>query len=239
MLHYLVWCSRILTVNGLLFFLTSDQKERESLFEFLKEFVATEPGCGHPASDRYATALVWPTLALIASKDPLAAIDLVRRAVIWLGDRMEQGFGLAAYDATEYEETAVLVGYPFAAVSAQKSNGSFLATVLADLAAFTGDTEFYAAVVNDFAACEIAYEYWQAPDTKAVCTIFSEESRTYPNSVHQATLTSFDDFKYAEHIAEEPENYTTVDKVGLGSLILLSILLRDRYFPKMWRRLVG
>jgi hypothetical protein len=233
MLHYLVWCSRILTVSSLLFFLTSDQKEKETTSAFIKDFTREE-GCGHPPSDRYAAALVWPILALIKSGDKSAAVNLIKRAVVWLCDRMEHGFGLASYDAKEYEETAVLVGFPFSAVTVHKNNGSFLATVLADLAAFTNDGELYEAVVNDFAACEIAYEYWQLPDTKAVCTIFSEESRNYPNSVHDLNLTKLDDYNYAEHIREEPSHFKIIDKLGFGSLILLSVLLRDRYFPKVW-----
>jgi hypothetical protein len=238
MLHYLVWCSRILAITSLHFFISSDREEQDSLVAFMKDLIEAEPGCGHPPSDRYATALVWTTLALIKANDLPAAIELVKRATVWLCDRTEQGVGLASYDATEYEETAMLVGYAYSSVKVQKNVSSFLATVLADLAAFTDDKDLYSVVVNDVAACEIVYEYWQFPDTKAIFTILSEDSRTYPNTVHEPTLTAFEDYRYAQHIGEEPSTFRITERVGLAGLILLSVLLRDRYFPKVWRQLV-
>jgi hypothetical protein len=202
-----VWCSRILAVTSLHVLLSSDAEEQEALVAFIKEFIETEIGCGHPPSDRYATALVWTTLCLIKSNNSATARELIKSAVIWLCDRTEQGFGQATYDADEYEETATLVGYAFNSIKVQKNIGSFLATVLADLAAFTEDRDLYALVVNDVAACEIAYEYWQFPDTKAIFTILSVDSRTYPNTLHQPTLTAFKDYEYAQHIAEEPSTF--------------------------------
>lgn len=239
MLQYLVWCSRILAISSLHFFLTSDRDQQDSLVAFMKDLIEREPGCGHPASDRFATALVWPTLALIKANDLPTAVELIKRGTIWLCDRTEQGFGLADYDATEYEETAMLVGYPYNSIKVQKNVSSFLATVLADLAAFTDDKELYSVVVNDIAACEIVYEYWQFPDTKAIFTILSEDSRTYPNTVHEPTLTAFEDLCYAQHIGEEPSTFRITEKAGLTGLILLSVLLRDRYFPKVWKQLVA
>jgi hypothetical protein len=238
MLHYLVWCSRILSISSLNFFLTTDHEEQDSLISFIRELIEVEPGCAHPASDRYATPIVWTALALIKANDTSAAIELIKRVVIWLCDRTEQGVGLASYDADEYEETAMLVGFAYASIKAKKNISSFLATVLADLAAFTNDKDLYAVVVNDLAACEIVYEYWQFPDTRAIFKVLSNESRTYPNTMHEPTLTSFENYSYADHIAEEPSSFSITERVGLNGLILLSALLKDRYFPKMWKHLL-
>jgi hypothetical protein len=110
--------------------------------------------------------------------------------------------------------------------------------VLADLAAFTNDQEFYSLVVNDFAAVELAYEYWQFPDTSALFAILSDESRTYPNTVHEPTLSTFEDYQYAQHILEEPSKFRITDKIGFSALLLLSVLLKDRYFPKVWKEIL-
>ena len=238
MVHYLVWCSRILEINSLLLFLSSEHEERERIAAFMKDFVVAEPGCGHPPSDRYATPVVWTTLALIRSEMLTEAIDFIKKATIWICDRMEKGFGLADYDAHEYDETAVLIGYAFSSIRVEKNRSSFLATALADLAAFTDDKELYSIIVNDFAACEIAYEYWQVPDTQGVFTIYSSDSRTYPNSLHEPNLT-FDEYKYAQHIAEEPATFKIAESVGPTSLILLSVLLKDRYFPRQWTQITA
>lgn len=64
------------------------------------------------------------------------ARDLVQKALVWLCDRVEKGFGLARYEADEFEETKVLVGSPFEFIEVAKNRSSYLATVIADLAAF-------------------------------------------------------------------------------------------------------
>jgi hypothetical protein len=238
MLHYLVWCARVLETVSLYFFLTKDQNERGEAISFLTEFIEKEEGCGHIPGDRYAVSLVWATLALTKFGRKDKAVDLVKRSVIWLCDRVEKGFGLARYEADEYEETAILLGYPFDFIRVEKNRSSYLATISSDLAAFLGNRDFYADVINDLEACEIVYSYWQFPDTKAIFTIDTEECRTYPNIPHQYSITDFEEFNYAEHIKEEPSSFQIIQTAGLNSLALLSILLKDRYFPKMWRQFI-
>jgi hypothetical protein len=239
MLHYIVWCARILEINSLYFFLTDDEKEREDVSRFMLEFIEKEPGCGHVPSERYTVAIVWTVLALLASQERTEAVEFIKRNLIWICDRMEQGFGIPQYDADEYEETATLLGYAFSFIKVQRDHSSFVATALCDLAAFMEDKELYATVVNDVEACEMAYTFWQFPDTKAMFTIYSKESRTYPNIPHKPTLTDWKDFDYAEHIKHEPDTFRITEKTGLTGLIALSVLLKDRYFPKMWGQFVA
>lgn len=65
--------------------------------------------------------------------------------------------------------------------------------------------------------------------------INSAEVISYPNVPHQFSL---DGDVYAEHMKHEPQSFKIADSSSLGSLIILSILMRDRYFPKTWPRLV-
>jgi hypothetical protein len=239
MLHYLVWCARVLETASLYLFLTREEVERDEIVSFLVDFIEAEEGCGHIPADRYAISLVWASLALIQAGKTDKAKWLVKRSVIWLCDRVEKGLGLARYDADEKEETYTLLGYAFDFIKVEKNRSSYLATIASDLAAFMGDKELYADVVNDLEACEIVYSYWQFPDTKAILTIDTEECRTYPNIPHQFSITEFEDFSYAEHIKHEPSSFQITEKVGLRSLILLSVLLKDRYFPKLWNRIIS
>lgn len=238
MVHYLVWCARISEIAALYFFLTKDRSERDEVISFLIEFFGKEEGCGHIPGDRYAVSMVWVTLALIQAGRNDQAAALIKKSVVWLCDRVEKGYGIARYDADENEETYTLLGYPFDFIKVERNRSSFLATVLSDLAAFMGDKGFYADIVNDFEACEIVYNYWQVPDTKAIFTIDTEECLAYPNIPHQYSMTDFEDFNYAEHIRHEPSSFQITERAGLSSLVLLSVLLKDRYFPKMWKQVI-
>lgn len=239
LLHYLVWCARVLEIASLYSFLTQDESERREVVTFLTALIEKEEGCGHIPSDRYATSLVWTALVLIQAGRTDKATALIKRSVVWLCDRVEKGFGIARYDADEKEETNTLLGYAFDFIKVEKNRSSYLATIASDLAAFMGDKQFYADVVNDFDACEIAYSYWQFPDTEAILTIDTEDCRTYPNIPHQFSISNFEDFAYAEHIKHEPSAFQIAAKTGLSSLILLSVLLKDRYFPKMWQQIIS
>ena len=58
MLHYLVWCARVLETTSLYYFLTKDKAERDELSALLVEFIAKENGCRHIPGDRYAISVV-------------------------------------------------------------------------------------------------------------------------------------------------------------------------------------
>lgn len=239
MLHYIVWCARILELTSLYWFLTKEAQKRVELIEFLTDFVQIERGCGHLPSDRYTSSVVWSTLALLGGGKADTALDLVKRSTVWLCDRVQDGFGIARYEANEYEETVTILGYPFDFIKVEKNRSSFFANALADLAAFIGDRQFYEDLVNDFEACEITYAYWQFPDTAAVFTIETHECLAYANVPHDETVGNFEDFNYAAHIRDEPRSFQVVEKCGKESVVLLSILLKDRYFPTIWTRLVA
>lgn len=239
MLQYLVWCARVTEIGGLYFFLTPHEPEKEKTITFLLDFIQREKGTAHIPGDRYAVSIVWPTLALLEAGKVDEARDFVKKGLIWLCDRLEQGWGLAGYDADEKEETKILLGVPFDFIKGQRQKGSYFATVLADLAAFMDVPGFYGDVFNDIEACEIAYSYWQFPDTKAIFTIETEEVVIYPNITHQEALTKFEDYEYSEHMKHEPDAFQITTKAGVHSLILLSVFLKDRYFPKMWRAILS
>lgn len=239
MLNYIVWCARISEISSLYFFLTPDESEKNEVIDFLNNFIEKEEGFGHIPSDRYATSLVWITLALLQSGNREKAVELIKESAIWLFDRVQNGFGLARYEADEQTETNTLLGFPFDFIDVERNKSSFLATIVADLAAFIEDKQLYSDIVNDAEACGIAYNYWQFPDTMAIFTILTEECRNYPNISHQDFINNFDDFDYASHLKDEPKSFQIINKVGKEGLILLSVLLKDRYFPTAWKQIIS
>jgi hypothetical protein len=48
---------------------------------------------------------------------------------------------------------------------------------------------------------------------------------------------AFEGYVVADHIAHEPGSFRLAGTLGLSSLIILMVLLCDRYFPKLWPRL--
>lgn len=88
--------------------------------------------------------------------------------------------------------------------------------------------------MNDIKASRIYPIYWQAPNTKDLLHIESEEVIAYPNIQYNDLLTQFSSFEFAEHIAHEPRFFHIAQKAGPICLMFVGLLLRDRYFPTMW-----
>jgi hypothetical protein len=235
---YPVLCARVAEVAGMLYFLEERRKKRKEVADFLEEFVSGEPGCGHPISDRYAVSLVPAILALRHGGRLDAARDLLRRATVWLCDRQEKGSGLAQLEDDAYTEVATLISYPFESVRVSKRPSSFLATVLCDLAAFVGDPQLYEEVVNDVKAVEMVPQYWQAQDTEGQFSVGAGDVIQYPTGLdYKDEYTPFDDRQFATHIRNEPESFRLTDSLSSASYLGLTLLLRDRYFPTLWRTL--
>lgn len=239
MTTYLVHCARILEVSGYLYFMEDDAKARTQISSFIEDLVSKEPGCAHIPGDRYAISLVLPVIVLYATSRAEAARDFLRRVVIWLCDRYEDGWGLASFEADPDDEIITLFGHPFEFIPQRKRGGSLLASVVSDLAAFLGNERFYSDVVNDIRASRIHPEYWQASDTEGLFRIEATDVIGYPYIEYEDNLTNFGSFDFAEHIVDEVRSFRIQQLVGPLSLMSLMLLLRDRYFPTMWPLLVG
>lgn len=233
MVCYPVHCSRIMEVAGLLYFLTEDQNARSDVGSFLNEFVSTEPGCSHFISDYYAVSLSIAVLALKHAGAIETAQILLHQTTVWVCDRYQEGFGLASMEDTPYEEVALLLGYPFESVDTQKRTPSFLATTLCDLAAFVGNTQLYADIVNDFLASDIVFPYWQVRDTRGQFLIEGNDVIQYPN-IEFADALSTGTWEYAEHIRHELRSFAILDRISATGYAILALVLRDRYFPTIW-----
>ncbi|MBN1314054.1 MAG: hypothetical protein JXA42_01255 [Anaerolineales bacterium] len=234
---YLVFCARILEIAGFAFFLVLDGVEKRMIINFIHELISTEPGCTHIPSDKYAISLVFPVLALMSYGMEDDACDVVKQVTIWLCDRYEKGDGLAHFEATPNEEITTLFGYPYDFVDYHKYGDSFLATVLSDLAAFIGNQELYMNIVNDLQASGVFPTYWQISDERDLFFIDAGSIISYPAVRFYYNLDEFSNYKYAEHIIHELKSFKLNDSVNSVIIMSTVLLLRDRYFPTLWKKL--
>lgn len=239
MMEYLVHAARVLEIAGCLYFLEPDSSEKHAVASFIADLIQHEPGCAHTPSDRYSVSLVFPILALAHDGQASAARDLLRRAVVWLCDRYEEGDGIAPLEADPFGEITSLFGYRYEFAPPARIGGSFAASVICDLAAFLGDPELYSDVVNDVKASNIFPQYWQVPNSDGLFQIQASDVISYPNIEYEDKIGEFRAYEYAEHIRHEPQAFRIAELVDPLGLMGVMLLLRDRYFPTLWLSLTA
>ena len=230
---YPVQCARIIEIASLAYFTAATDEDRDQFAAFVAEFVQVEPGCSHPISDRYAAPLVLAILSLLDGRRADVADDLLERATVWLCDHYDNAAGLAGIEADELRETTMLLGQAFEFIEIHPRPSSFLATALLDLAAFAGNAELFAGMVNDVKAVRIIPEYWQPQDTIGAVRIDGKDVLHYPH-VEFADELPVDNSPYAEHVPDELASFRFVDAYGHVAAVALMSLLRERYFPKLF-----
>lgn len=233
---YLIHCSRVLEICGYLYF--TDFTDKQDLVKFINEFINSEPGACHIPSDNYAISVYLPCLLLINEGEFDSAKRLIEEAAIWICDRYEDGIGLASFGAEEKEEVSILLGSAFDFIE-KSTFGSFAATVITDLSIFFGDEPFYLDIINDFLAVGINFNYWLIKDTIGMLTVSGDDIVSFPNIQYQERPIKFEQFDFADHIIHEISQFKIESKFPINWFVpQLSLLLRDRYFPTLWRKLL-
>jgi hypothetical protein len=92
-------------------------------------------------------------------------------------------------------------------------------------------------VVNEAIACDLILPYWQPHDSTGSYSIEAEDVVGFPNIDFQDDWTPFHNFAWAEHITSEPDRFGFVEMFGDSAAVAVMILLRERYFPRLWPRL--
>lgn len=232
---YPVLCAQIAEALAL-GILTAETEEEKSAFRAaLLALVHNDAGLCHPISDRYAVTAVATVLALLTAGEVEYAKRAIIQTAVWLCDRYEKGVGLASVDMTADEEADYLLGFRFEGTTATvRRRQSLIATALIDLAAYTQDKHLYDDLLNDFMACGIAPQYFQAKDTFGQFLIDADDVLQYASTHYSETLNE----GYAEHIRAE-EIVQPRNDISVASYLGLSLLLRDRYFPGLWNRMLA
>lgn len=120
----------------------------DQVADLLAALVSGHPGCSHPLGDRYAVSLI-PTVLALHDRHEAAATAVLTRATRWLGQHYQDGLGLASEDAEPSEEIVRAFGAAFEHVRLTRRRESYLASVLADLAAVLRLPELYDDIRND------------------------------------------------------------------------------------------
>lgn len=230
-------CMRVLEIVGLLALATEDPDRRGEIAEFCADFVKHHPGASHPISDHWAVCIP-PVAVLLRDLDRGLLGKWLEEICVWLLDHSEPGKpGLAApWTAPDVEVTQLLLaGVP--SVPARRRD-SFLAAVLLDLAAALELPDVYDALVNDVMAAGIFPSVVQADETTGfyqdnVGDVFIEPWVQYDG--HYADQ--------AEWPCSEPHRNMTPSYLQRllrpWDLLALSSVLRDRWWPLVWRDMAG
>jgi hypothetical protein len=234
---YPVHCARALDLYAVRYMLSESPDERVAIGASLKKFVETEMGAGHPISDWYAVSIVAASLSLADAGHAATASNLVRAVAIWIGDRYEnESAGLARMDADEDADVLQLLAGPFSAFPIKRQNDSLLATAILDLSCYLGEGELYASILHDLGACGIVPIYFQPRDTAGQFLVEGRDVVVFPNIDFALPMPSFLELRHGEHLLDEPLSFALEPVLGPVTFLLLSLLLRDRYFPTLWQK---
>jgi hypothetical protein len=241
---YPLRCVIVLELLGLFALLELDtdtgKQVSQEIANYLERFVDANVGTSHPPSDRWAVSLVPVSLLFAATGKASALKSLVTSATRWVADCYDDGnFGLADPHATPTQEVAYLLGSPFEHIELRRRNGSYAASVILDLTSVTEEAELYDAARNEFLAVDIVPPVIEVGDDQAQYCLHVGTHRFEPNMPYEEHWHPVDAWKNAPHHRRGVEIYYP-ETVGVPwDQLALSCVLRDRYFVKSWRRLLG
>lgn len=154
---------------GLAVALEGEAKEEVARFEEALTLAAEQPGASRPPSDLFASSVVATTV-MLNSIDGRAARTFLRRVAQWTLDCYDDtraGLGLASLDEDERITASRLLGGALTVGAPPQRSGSYLLTVILDLALHLGEHELYEAILDNALALQIAPESRRADEEKA------------------------------------------------------------------------
>ena len=233
-LTYPVNCSRAMEILALTYCL-STEAQRPTYLERIVSIVEHEPGAKHPISDWYAVSLAL-VVRVLADADmvPLAR-GLCRSVAVWVGDNYENsGSGLASMDVDEVQEARQLLGFAFEGLKVRRQETSLISTTILDAACFIGESGLHGDVLHDLKTCDIIPIYYQPQDSAGQFLVEGEDVVAFPNIEFAEPMPVFTELKHGEHLDGEPRSFKLESLIGGIGYAVLSLLLRDRYFPTTW-----
>jgi hypothetical protein len=231
---YPVFCLRVAEILGLLYLREEPERcsRREELGKFIVAFIRSNPGTAHPISDRWAVSSIPSVLTATQRGEVQTVRDLLLRTTKWLADRYElNSLGLAATDSSPEEEVDRLLGDPFEHVQIDRRAGSYIATVVLDLAAIVGLGDLFNTAINEFLAVELFPTMIECPDTTAQYVLQGGGGLSLtPNVEYAESWQPQDGWKVASHHKRARSDYY-LQRIGrYWDHLALSFVLRDRHF---------
>ncbi len=221
---YPITCNKALEMLSLRILLFDDVVEEHlKLFNLLLK----EKGTFRCISDNYAISIFLISQVLLKYSRIAELKRYLNNCTVWLCDRYELN-GLSPIGYKPDEEYEQIISEYLTGLEYHQRKTSFIASIILDVCAYLDDSEFYAAISNEFRAVEIILEYFH---------INSEDNLYDYSKVITQTDHSFklelDEF-YAQYVKYRNESFNiTINK---EKLLLISFLLRDRYFPQIFMK---
>ncbi len=233
---YRVHAARFIEALALLYFLDDDGARRETTAERLRKVVVAEAGAAQPVSDRYAVSIVAAVRALVAMGRGDDAARYLQTVAVWVLGQYADRSGLAPLEADEEEATEIFLAADFPELKRSKRTGSFLITAIVDLAAFLDDQALYADVVSDIETHKIHPEYVILSDTDAQLFYEHADLARIISVPFDRDAMVANHRMNAPHLTDEPTTFRLAEHYGSDTLLAISLLLRDRYFPTTFLR---
>lgn len=241
---YPVRCTTIIEILSLLGWLHSDVRgdnsKAQQIAEYIRDFVQENAGTAHPISDRWGVSLV-PTILLLSRFGHTQVLrSLIRATTKWIADRYEEGsLGLAGPHATPKEEVEYLLGPPFEHVTVSRRPESFAAAMVLDLTSVLEEPELFDLARNEFLAVNIVLPVVEVGDDRGQYCFHLGEYHLEPNMPFEEYWRPVDGWKNSPHHRRGVETFYPGRVGSEWDQLAISCVLRDRYFVKGWRRLLG
>ncbi|HEX4029125.1 MAG TPA: hypothetical protein VHX20_02115 [Terracidiphilus sp.] len=241
---YPVRCVTIIEILSLLGWLYADahkdEEKAQEIAGYLCKFVEANLGASHPVSDRWGISLAPAVLLLSKNCRTQALSSLIRSTIKWIADRYDEGsLGLAGPHATPMEEVEFLLGSPFEHVAISRRSESFNASIVLDLTCVLEEPELFELARNEFLAVDIFLPVIEMDDDQGQYCLHVGDYRFEPNMPFEEYWRPIDGWKNSPHHRRGNETLYP-ERVGYEwDQLAISCVLRDRYFVKGWRRLLG
>jgi hypothetical protein len=206
-----------------LYILTSPNVNKDIEVLFLK-MIDEQKGSYRIIGDNYAVSIVLITLTLLKLKE----IDRLKRYLnnvcVWLCDRHNE-CGIATIGSDLQDTMEQLLSESLEGLTVNKNISGFAACACLDMAYILKDKVTFENIANDFRASEIILEFYHILNEEA---LFVHDDRTIVTSTeNNYSLEYIDDYTQMISYERKSNNISIRNK----SLLFLTFLLRDRYFP--------
>ncbi|HUO13449.1 MAG TPA: hypothetical protein VMX38_00560 [Verrucomicrobiae bacterium] len=241
---YPVRCMTIIEILGLLGWLHADVRgddaKAHQIADYICGFVGANIGTAHPVSDRWGISLVPTVLLLSKFGNKQVLSSLVRETTKWIADCYEEGsLGLAGPHSIPKDEIEYLLGPPFEHLSIPRRPDSFTAAIVLDLTSVLEDPELFDLARNEFLAVNIVLPVVEVGDDQGQYCLHAGGCHLEPNMPFEEYWRPVDGWKSSPHHRRGVETFYP-ERVGPEwDQLAISCVLRDRYFVKGWRRLLG
>lgn len=227
----------VLGMKGLLHRVRGENAEVLETADLLARFIASQPGASRPISDRWAVSLI-PAAALLRREHCSTLVSWLEQVTVWVCARYEHHNGLAPPAASPVDEVTHLLGEPYEHIGERRRRGSYIATVVLDLASSLGLPGLYADAFNDFSAVGIAFPTVEPLDEPGQY-LHAETGVVAEANIAFDVEPDPSGWQSAVHHRRAPGSYE-LDRLNRSwELLAITLLLRNRHFIPTTRELAG